>query len=520
MGEVFRARDPKIERLVAIKTISFQGVSAEKSQAFRERFVVEAKAAGRLSHPGIVAVYDVGEEPETHTPYIVMEYVQGDTLERLLALSPGGLQTDQALGIVKQVAEALAYAHEKGVVHRDIKPANIIVTTDGRAKIADFGVARLECEQSTGMVFGTPAYMSPEQVNGATLDGRSDLFSLGVVLYTALVGFRPFHGSGASTISFKVVNSEPVPASSFNPTLISEIDHVIGRAMAKDIKARYQSGAQMALDLGDVLTGKRPRTSGPAEIKSQNFTFMEAIAPACESGIMRLRPPDVASDDIPTGPKIESTKNHRRGRQAILIGCAAVEGVLAIVLGYQAFAPPNARSGATVTASSEARSADAPEVLQVAEVNAVELSAVRVNGKEKQSPIPMMDPVDVASNHSAVNLEIEHQFKQGQLTMWVDDVLLTQEPLFGESRKKLGLFGGYGGQQSSELQVSAGAHMVRVQVRSAEGQFERTAETRAEFRAGTLKVLRVTVSAGPTGRLDLAAYDPLPTIGALSHTNR
>jgi serine/threonine protein kinase len=279
MGVVYKARDPKIDRVVAIKTISFHGVSAEKSQAFRERFVVEAQAAGRLSHPGIVAVYDVGEELAMHTPYIVMEYVEGDTLERLLALSPSGLATDQALGIVKQVAEALDYAHKEGVIHRDIKPANIIVTADGRAKIADFGVAKLESEEGSGMMFGTPAYMSPEQVSGAALDGRSDLFSLGVVLYTTLVGFRAFHGSGVTTISFKVVNSEPVPASSFNPTLVEEIDHVIARALAKDMEERYQNGAEMALDLGDVLAGKRPRTSGPAEVKSKNFTFLEAIAP-------------------------------------------------------------------------------------------------------------------------------------------------------------------------------------------------------------------------------------------------
>ncbi len=520
MGQVYKARDPKIDRLVAVKTISFQGVSAEKSQSFRERFVIEAKAAGRLSHPGIVAVYDVGEEPETHTPYIVMEYAQGDTLERLLALSPGGLQTDQALWIVKQVAEALAYAHKKGVVHRDIKPANIIVSTDGRAKIADFGVARLESEQSAGMVFGTPAYMSPEQVSGAKLDGRSDLFSLGVVLYTTLVGFRPFHGSGASTISFKVVNSEPVPASSFNPTLIPEIDHVIQRALAKDIKARYQSGAQMALDLGDVLAGKCPRTSGPAEMKSQHFTFLEAIAPACDSGIMRLNPDVSAGKYIPESSNLEAAGNRRKGRQAILIGCAAVEGALALVLGYQAVAGPNTRAAAPVTGKTEPRSANASKAPQSSLVNPVEVSSVRVIGREKQNAVRVMAPVNVASTDSAVNLEIEHPFKQGQLTMWIDDVLLTQEPLFGESRKKLGLFGGYGGQQSSELTVSAGKHVVRVEVRSAEGQFERTAETHAEFRAGTLKVLRVFVSAGPTGRLDLAAYNPMPTTGALSPAAR
>jgi serine/threonine protein kinase len=507
MGVVYKARDPKIDRLVAIKTISFQGVSEAKSKRYRDRFVIEAKAAGRLSHPGIVAVFDVDEEPETHTPYIVMEYVQGDTLERLLSLSPGGLETDRALGIVKQVAEALSYAHKKGVVHRDIKPANIIVTADGRAKIADFGVAKLESEQNTGLMFGTPAYMSPEQVSGAALDGRSDLFSLGVVLYSALVGFRPFHGSGASTISFKVLNSDPVPASSFNPTLMEEVDHVIFRAMSKDIKARYQSGAEMALDLGDLLAGKRPRTSGPAEVKSQNFTFLEAIAPACESGIMRLRPPESA-EDTQKRPQSEVPERRRRRRQTILIVCAAIEGVLALVLGYQLLGSAKTHSAAT-NVIREATSPAAPKVLETAKVTS--------SGKEVRAATMgthSLPPAETAMNVCRVNLEIEHQFKTGQLTMWVDDVLLTQEPLFGESRKKLGLFGGHSGQQSSELLVNAGTHALRVEVRSPEGRFERAAEIRAELKPGTTKVLRVIARKSPRETVELLAYDPLPVIAA------
>jgi eukaryotic-like serine/threonine-protein kinase len=513
MGVVYKARDPKIDRLVAIKTISFQGVGEEKSRRYRDRFVIEAKAAGRLSHPGIVAVFDVGEEPETHTPYIVMEYVQGDTLERLLALSPGGLKTERALGIVKQVAEALAYAHKKGVVHRDIKPANIIVAADGRAKIADFGVAKLESEQNKGMMFGTPAYMSPEQVSGAALDGRSDLFSLGVVLYSALVGFRPFHGSGASTISFKVLNSDPVPASSFNPTLMEEVDHVIFRAMAKDIKARYQSGAEMALDLADLLAGKRPRTSGPAEVKSQNFTFLEAIAPACESGIMRLRPPEIA-EGTQRRPHSEVPKRRSRRRQTILIGCAAVEVVLALVLGYQLFGRANAQSNITPNAIDKRSSTAAPELLQTPELTPLvkEAQAVRIPNSEKHTAAST-GPGAIAADICKVNLEIEHQFKTGQLTMWVDDVLLTQEPLFGESRKKLGLFGGHRGQQSSELLVNAGTHVVRVEVDSPEARFERAAEIDAEFRPGTIKVFRVTARRSPSESLDLRAYDPLPVTG-------
>jgi hypothetical protein len=430
--------------------------------------------------------------------------VEGDTLERLLALSPGGLATDQALGIVKQVAEALDYAHKEGVVHRDIKPANIIVTADGRAKVADFGVAKLESENGSGMMFGTPAYMSPEQVSGAALDGRSDLFSLGVVLYTTLVGFRPFHGSGITTISFKVVHSEPVPASSFNPTLVAEIDHVIARAMAKDMEGRYQSGAEMALDLGDVLAGKRPRTSGPAEVKSQNFTFLEAIAPACESGIMRLHPAESAAERKPMS-SAEPSGHRGRRRQAVLIGCAVVEGVLALVLGYQAFGGSHGENPKVQGAKDQLSGRQIPDVVGV-----------------ELKPTPVLNevatPAGTTSKVCAVNLEVVHQFKHGQLSMWVDDELLTQEPLFGESRKKLGLFGGYSGQQSSVLSVEPGNRVLRVEVRSSEDTFERSSELRAVFKAGTIKVLRVSVQ--KVGKLDLKLYDPLPTIGTASLVER
>src|SRR5450631_2175408 len=248
MGVVYRARDPKIDRLVAIKTISLAGQEPQAEQAYRERFVQEARAAGRLSHPGIVAIFDAGEDPETHEPYLVMEYVAGDPLSRILSGGDHKLPLADSLQFANEIAEALDYAHSHGVIHRDIKPANILITEDGRAKIADFGVARLNQSLTThsGQIFGSPAYMAPEQLSGGEADARSDLFSLGVMLYSMITGFRPFQGNSAETVCFKVMNIEPVPVTSFQHDVPPELDAIVARAIAKDPADRFQSGAEMA----------------------------------------------------------------------------------------------------------------------------------------------------------------------------------------------------------------------------------------------------------------------------------
>src|ERR1700683_2323832 len=202
MGVVYQARDPKINRVVAVKTINLAGQPPEEEKEYRERFLREAEAAGRVSHPGIVTIFDVGEEPETHAPYIVMEFVGGQSLDKLLARNDNTLLPETALQLTLERAAALDCAHSQGVVLRDLKPANILITEDGHAKIADFGVAKLNLANHTlaGRVLGTPAYMSPEQLNGETVDGRSDLFALGIVLYTVLTGYRPFQGNSAMTV--------------------------------------------------------------------------------------------------------------------------------------------------------------------------------------------------------------------------------------------------------------------------------------------------------------------------------
>jgi serine/threonine protein kinase len=251
MGSVYKARDPKIDRFVAIKTILLHQSVIQERQEFLRRFFIEAKAAGRLLHPGIVAVFDVGEDPETQDPFIVMEYIEGLTLRELLARKGKKLQPDDALRIAEELAEALDYAHAQGVVHRDIKPANILVTKDGQAKISDFGIAQLDLTHMTlpGRVLGTPAYMSPEQLEGEQVDGRSDLFSLGAILYTALTGYRPFQGNSATTVCFKVANRDPLQATSLAPELPQEMDAMVARALAKDPANRYQTGKEFAEDL-------------------------------------------------------------------------------------------------------------------------------------------------------------------------------------------------------------------------------------------------------------------------------
>jgi len=259
MGAVYKARDPKIDRFVAIKTVLLHQAVIQEQQEFRRRFFVEAQAAGRLLHPGIVAVFDVGEDPETSDPYIVMEFIEGLTLRELLASKGRKLPVHEALRIAQEIAEALDYAHSQGVVHRDIKPANILITRDGQAKISDFGIAQLDLTQMTlpGRVLGTPAYMSPEQLEGKQVDGRSDLFSLGAILYTSLTGHRPFQGNSATTVCYRVANHEPMQPSSLCAELPQELDAVIARALAKNPAERYQRGNEFAEDLR-ALREKRP----------------------------------------------------------------------------------------------------------------------------------------------------------------------------------------------------------------------------------------------------------------------
>jgi eukaryotic-like serine/threonine-protein kinase len=248
MGIVYRAHDPLIDRTVAIKTIGCAGLSSEETKAFEERFYCEAKSAGRLNHPNIVTIHDAGRTDDL--AYIAMEFLNGRTLQEILEAGVA-LPPERCAEIAARIADGLAFAHANDVVHRDIKPANIMVFDNGQVKIADFGVAMIPTGAKTvdGMTYGSPKYMSPEQINGLRVDGRSDIFSLGAVLYEMLTGRPAFSGDNLSAILFQVLNSAPPLPSSFNASIPSGFDRIVARALVKDPDKRYQNASQLANDL-------------------------------------------------------------------------------------------------------------------------------------------------------------------------------------------------------------------------------------------------------------------------------
>jgi serine/threonine-protein kinase len=264
MGVVYKATDPLIDRIVAIKTITLS-LAQEEREEYEGRFYQEAKAAGRLSHPNIVTIYDVGRSGDI--AYIAMEFLQGRELRDILN-DEKLLPVDQVIDIVAQVALGLAYAHEHGIVHRDIKPSNIMVGRDAHVKITDFGIARMASaavRTQTGMVLGSPKYMSPEQVMGKLTDQRSDIFSLGVMLYEMLTGQPAFMGENVNAIMYQTLNAIPQPPSSLNALVPDMLNFIVAKALAKDVEHRYQNARDLANDLRACL-GTMPRSAVPVDV--------------------------------------------------------------------------------------------------------------------------------------------------------------------------------------------------------------------------------------------------------------
>jgi serine/threonine-protein kinase len=262
MGVVYLGKDPKIGRVVAIKTMALsQEFEADELQDVKERFFREAETAGRLNHPNIVTIFDAGEEHDL--AYIAMEFLKGKDLaphtkpDNLLALP-------KTLSIIARVADALAYAHRNNVVHRDIKPANIMYEPESdTVKVTDFGIARItdSSKTKTGMVLGTPSYMSPEQLAGKKIEGRSDLFSLGVMLYQLTCGRLPFQGESMAQLMFKIANEPHTDILAIAPALPPALVAIIDKALAKQPDARYQSGEEMARDLRACAEGGMATTA-------------------------------------------------------------------------------------------------------------------------------------------------------------------------------------------------------------------------------------------------------------------
>jgi tRNA A-37 threonylcarbamoyl transferase component Bud32 len=248
MGKVFLAKDPRINRDVAIKTIRYEEIDAGDRDSVKGRFLREAQAAGKLSHSNIVTIYDVGEDYDI--AYIAMELLDGHDLTKYCH-KENLLPLPEVIRIVSCVATALNYAHASGVVHRDIKPANIMVLNNREVKVTDFGISRVmdASKTQTGIVLGTPSYMSPEQIAGQKVDGRSDLFSLGVVLYELLSGTKPFIADNLATLMYNITSGTPLSIKEIIPTIPDKVAAIAEKLLAKDPAERYQTGIELMDDL-------------------------------------------------------------------------------------------------------------------------------------------------------------------------------------------------------------------------------------------------------------------------------
>jgi serine/threonine-protein kinase len=324
MGVVYRALDPAIGRTVAIKTIRLTELAdVTEHQKLRDRLMREAQSAGILSHPGIVTIYDVAEEGDV--AYIAMEFVNGPTLDRLAAIAPP--DGAQVLQFLNQIAAALDYAHKRGIVHRDIKPANIMIHEHSTAKITDFGVAKIQSHQLTqaGSMVGTPNYMSPEQIRGQAVDGRSDQFSVAVIAYELLTGEKPFTADSIAALAFRIVNDNPEPVQRLNPTLDWPVDTVLRRALSKNPADRYPTCSDFTFALENACRSCRKWKPLPAGAAQNMVTMMDRPAPAAVAapGVVVPQPP---SDPAPVRAAAEEAASTPRPLRLLRTVSVAVFG--------------------------------------------------------------------------------------------------------------------------------------------------------------------------------------------------
>jgi serine/threonine-protein kinase len=333
MGVVYHAIDPNIGRPVAIKTIQLGGGrKPEEQERLRERLFREARSAGMLSHPGIVTIYDVEQQGEL--AYIAMEYVDGPTLDHLLSEQPP--VPEKLFSILAQTAAALDYAHQKGIVHRDIKPANIMIARDGTTKITDFGIAKITASDQltmTGAIVGTPHYMSPEQVQGHAVDGRSDQFSLAVIAYEALTGEKPYSGEHLTTVVYKIVTEEPAALHRLNPSLGAAIEGAVAKALSKKPDARYRTCGEFVDALEKACAATKGWKLMPRGGSLNEPTLAEPAAGRNAPAVTLPRAvrPRRLGDTTVTSPR-EGGKKH--GVLTFLLAVLVAGGLLALI-GYQ-----------------------------------------------------------------------------------------------------------------------------------------------------------------------------------------
>jgi len=373
-GTVYKARDKKLRRLVAIKTIRLEGLAASSValEDLLKRFEQEAEVAARVQHPNIVALWDIGTWEGLS--YISMEFVDGVGLDRVIQGS-GKMAVERAASIGCQIAEALDVAHKQGVIHRDIKPANIMILPGDRVKVTDFGIAKVtdsaEHLTVTGSLLGTPSYMSPEQARGGKIDGRSDLFSVGCILYEMVAGQRAFRGESITALLFKIITEEPPSLRELDPTVSDAMLRIIGKALSKAPETRYQTGRELADDLiaitqpgfiptlraKEVATTLLPPDTPPAHVPtlqspptaqqeptiasqatkgaSQTPTVVPPIPPPVAPTVLTPAPQRATPPPLPKPPaaraQAEAPARRKGGGAGLVIGLA-IAGVLLVAI--------------------------------------------------------------------------------------------------------------------------------------------------------------------------------------------
>ncbi len=529
MGVVYKASDPTIGRLVAIKLLLLARPAQSGLPGVKDIFLREARAAGRLSHPGIVTVHDALEDQETQSCYIVMEFVPGRTLEKALLTGPP-FTVEQSLSIARQIAEALDYAHREKIIHRDLKPANILLTDDGRAKITDFGIAKVvatEDAQRTLAIMGTPAYMSPEQVTGGEMDASSDLFSLGILLYLMLTGEKPFSGDTAA-VMFKIAYQDPAPPSQVRDELSKGHDFLLLRALAKDKKKRYGSAREFLDDLDDIEHGRPPRSE--AKVPMSELHAGDLTVRASRPLVPALKAAPAAAPKKP-----------------VLIWGSGAAAVLVLVLGglwiaHHRNVPPNVAVVQSPPASpapspaqpvAPAPSASAKPAKQsptsMAEKAKAEHStnsrkshaaserpnAVGVSASNEpaaqQSPAPLpLTPSEVpkvVENKAApslpaavppttvIRLDCHYEFSEAQLVLAAEGQNLLTANLQGRREGKfLGLRHGFSGTYVRPIKIPASTRSLTVHLQSADGSINLTGAIAAAHASETIPTLHVYAS--------------------------
>jgi serine/threonine-protein kinase len=323
MGVVYEAYDPLIKRVVALKTIRSDRLAGEESSSVVARFRREAQAAGRLSHPNIVSIYDFGEDGGVW--FIALEFIKGRELKEYF-------ETDERFGIpdivriMSQILDALDYSHRQGVIHRDIKPANIFLLENGSVKVADFGIAHIETSNLTqvGTVLGTPSYMSPEQIMGLPVDGRSDLFSAGVILYQFLTGERPFAGSATTTMQ-KILKEDPLPPTSLNVQAPAAMDAVMRRALAKRPDERFQTAQEFAAAIRAAAQVMTPSAAEATLVGTSAATIIDAADKTLAAGSAAVKPVVPATGQVPVlAPAARSAQPKSQTRALAIVAAIAI----------------------------------------------------------------------------------------------------------------------------------------------------------------------------------------------------